>query len=265
MVVPTRDRHALLGGCLASLEEAVREGAEVLVVDDGSADPVSVPDGIGLLRTAPEGLNAARNAGAAATRAPLIAFLDDDVLVGPGWARALRAAAAEGADGIAGRVTLDLPGPEPRWLRPHLRGYLSEYELGDRERWLAADDPPPVGANCACTRAALDAAGGFRPGLDRMGGSLLSGGETDLFRRLLAGGARLRYAPAARVRHRIGPDRLTVGYFRRRALAQGMSDGPEPRWKTLARPLRAVPVLVRSGPVPALLYLDYARGRWRGA
>jgi glycosyltransferase involved in cell wall biosynthesis len=273
VIIPTRDRPELLTDCLESLRADTGEGVEVLVVDDGSspsAEPIARAAGADCLRMAGDGLNAARNAGAAQAGAPVLAFLDDDVLVRPGWAAAMMESVGEGAAGAGGRITLAMAGPAPPWLRPSLRGYLSEYDLGPSARWIANDEPVPVGANCAVTRAAFEQAGGFRAGLDRVGASLLSSGDTDFFRRVRAAGGRLRYAPVAHVEHRIGPDRLTVSYFRRRAFAQGQSDRmtgePDPAWRVVGRPARMAMLLAGGlarghGTVPAQLFLEYRRGR----
>jgi GT2 family glycosyltransferase len=81
-----------------------------------------------------------------------------------------------------------------------------------------------VGANCAVRREDFDRVGGFRAGLDRIGGSLVSNGDTDFFRRLRTSGGALRYEPAASVLHCVPPGRLTARYFARRQYSQGVSD-----------------------------------------
>jgi glycosyltransferase involved in cell wall biosynthesis len=86
VVVPTRDRAAYLEVALASVAPQAREaGAELVVVDDGSADPAAVravAERHGArweAHDAPRGLNAARNTGIEATRGDLVVFVDDDV------------------------------------------------------------------------------------------------------------------------------------------------------------------------------------------
>lgn len=275
VIVPSRDRPGLLQDCLESVRAQGAPGLEVIVVDDGSSvalDAVAAAAGAWCVRQPPLGLNAARDAGVARARAPLVAFLDDDVTVAAGWAEAMVAAAEHGADAVAGRVELDLRAPSPRWLTPELRGYLSEYAVGSEPGWIAGP-PLPVGANCAVRREMFDRVGGFRAGLDRVDDSLLSAGDTEFFWRVRAAGGRLRYAPDALAVHRIGPERLTLSYFRRRARAQGASDGvygiPWERWPRLwplKWPARVAAELAGGllrghGPVPALLYVDYCRGR----
>lgn len=81
VVIPTRDRPALVARAVASALGQTLAPAEVCVVDDGSDPPVSLAAGlpVRLLRhDIPRGVGAARNAAVAMTTAPLVAFLDDD-------------------------------------------------------------------------------------------------------------------------------------------------------------------------------------------
>jgi glycosyltransferase involved in cell wall biosynthesis len=286
VVIPTRDRPATLADALRTLAaQDVDAGVlDVVVVDDGSAGDLGpvvaaatsarVP--VRLERQAPAGLNAARDRGVAVTDGEVVAFLDDDVLVAPAWARAvLDAFAGTGCAGLAGRIAL-LPEVEvPRWVTPRRRSYLSELDLGAAPRELVAETP--VGANCAVTRAAHAHAGGFRPGLDRSGAALISNGDVEFFRRVRDAGGTLVYAPGAAVQHRVPADRLTEGWFVRRAFAQGVSDellrapaaGPR-RALRLGREVvrcgRAGPILARRlaerrGPADARIWVSYCRGR----
>jgi glycosyltransferase involved in cell wall biosynthesis len=286
VVIPTRDRPQTLADALRTLaaQDADSGVLDVVVVDDGSTGDLApvvaaascarVP--MRLERQEPAGLNAARDRGVAVTAGEVVAFLDDDVLVAPGWARAvLDAVARTGCAGVAGRITL-LPEVElPRWVTARRRRYLSELDLGDAPLELAGETP--VGANCAVTRTAHARAGGFRPGLDRCGATLISNGEVEFFRRVRAAGGTLVYAPDAAVLHRVASDRLTEPWFVRRAYAQGVSDellrdparGPR-RALRLGREVvrcgRAAPILALRlaegrGPVDARIWMSYCRGR----
>lgn len=85
VVIPTRDRPALLARAIASVQAQTVSDLEVIVVDDGSTTDVStVAPAAGDLRLryrrhpAPRGAAAARNTGLAAARGAFVAFLDDD-------------------------------------------------------------------------------------------------------------------------------------------------------------------------------------------
>lgn len=284
-IIPTRDRPALLADCLRSLGAQERPDLEVVVVDDGSepdlravVEHAAEALDVRYVRQDAAGLNVARNTGAEVARGEILAYLDDDTLVSPGWAEAVvEAFEARGCDGLAGRIELRLEGVEPRWLTPGLRAYLAELNLGTRPRWLGAGETP-YGANCAVSRAVFARIGGFRPGLDRAGRSLVSNGDVEFFRRLRALGGRLAYEPRAHVLHRVPADRLTAAFFLRRAFAQGVSDvmleegtggkgnGAGARWREVVRAGRAMPILVKGlarghGAVSAAAWLAYCRGR----
>jgi glucosyl-dolichyl phosphate glucuronosyltransferase len=234
VVIPTHNRAESLRRCLQTLQSQDLDPAEleVVVVDDGS--DVDMGGVVGELAAGPvhmhcerqklTGLNGARNRGAVVTRGELMAFLDDDTLVAPGWARALLSAFDHyPCAAVAGKIELALAGPAPSWLAAHAH-WLAEYDRGPDARWLEADDPLPVGANCAVRRSDFERIGGFHLGLDRVAGSLVSNGDTEFFHRLRAAGGRFRYEPGAHVMHCVPADRLTVDYFLKRHRAQGVSD-----------------------------------------
>ena len=81
VVIPTKTRPESLARVLAALAPqigAVPGGAEILVVDDGSEEPIEVPPGVTLLRQEPAGPAVARNAGAARAQGEVLLFLGDD-------------------------------------------------------------------------------------------------------------------------------------------------------------------------------------------
>lgn len=88
VIVPARNAAATLGRCLESLLAQAADDTEVLVVDDASTDEtaeIASRHAVRLVRLAEHrGVSAARNAGAAAARAPLLLFLDADVAPGAG-------------------------------------------------------------------------------------------------------------------------------------------------------------------------------------
>jgi glycosyltransferase involved in cell wall biosynthesis len=117
VVVPTRDRPASLGRCLAALAaQTVSDDLEVIVVDDGSTEPEAIVDAlrehefVRLIRLDHGGPAAARNAGARGARGKCICFTDDDCEPTAGWAEALVCAVGAGADAAAGRTLSANPG-----------------------------------------------------------------------------------------------------------------------------------------------------------
>ncbi len=90
-VIPAYNEEHYLGGCLdAILREAKgRTGVEIIVVDnnsnDGTAAVAKARPGVTLLREPRRGANRTRQTGFEAAHGELIAFLDADTIMPPGW------------------------------------------------------------------------------------------------------------------------------------------------------------------------------------
>jgi GT2 family glycosyltransferase len=237
-VICTYDRYDLLPEAIDSLvTQQVPGGVIEIVVVDNSPEAVRAPHvaqryaGLRNLAYVVEptpGLANARNRGIEASRAPIVAFLDDDARAACGWARELLAAHAayDGRAGIVGGpVVPRWPGEKPAWLDASLLGYLSLVDLGAERRELSAAEWL-AGCNISFDKAALVAAGGFTTGLGRIGAGavLLSNEEIEASDRIRAQGRLAIYTPHAVVEHVIAPERLTPAWFRRRAAWQAVSD-----------------------------------------
>jgi GT2 family glycosyltransferase len=110
-VVLTMGRSPLFTPCLEALR---REGVEIVVVDQGVS--IEVPEGLAdrVLRPGRNlGFAAGNNLGISAASGELVAPVNDDLLVEPGWAERLIAAlAADPQAGSAQGVNLVLDRPE---------------------------------------------------------------------------------------------------------------------------------------------------------
>lgn len=195
VVVPVRDRPAELAGCLESVARVRYPGSmEVLVVDDASEEPVTVPVGVRLVRLPRSvGPGSARNAGAAACGTELLAFLDSDCVAEPNWLDTLVPELADPAVAAAGgRI---LPAAERGWLERY-EAVRSPLDLGSGPASARPQAPVPylVTASLVVRRGAFEAVGGFDP-------ALRCGEDVDLCYRLSAAGHRLVYRPASQVRH----------------------------------------------------------------
>jgi glycosyltransferase involved in cell wall biosynthesis len=116
VVIPTRNRSALLATTLRSVLRQQQVDLEVIVVDEASTDDTqAVLGAIGdsrirvIRHDAPRWLAAARNSGAAEAQGDWLAFLDDDDLWAPDkLVRQLRAAKEENCDwAYAGSVNFE--------------------------------------------------------------------------------------------------------------------------------------------------------------
>jgi mycofactocin glycosyltransferase len=194
VVIPVRDRQAELARCLAGLAGMPR----VIVVDDASADPAAVAKvasqaGATVLRRAVNGgPAAARNTGLAAADTPLVAFLDSDCVPGPGWLADLLPHFADPAVGAAApRIIPAEPGST--WLARY-EGASSTLDMGARASIVRPGSRVPYvpGAALVVRRAAAGA--GFAENMQ-------VGEDVDFVWRLAAAGWRVRYEPAATMRH----------------------------------------------------------------
>src|SRR5947208_2978716 len=94
IIIPTRNRCEYLAAALVSLSDEIRTfGGEVVVVNDGGyadvIEKLARHFGAQYLGLGPKrGVNVARNVGLAHSMGELVIFIDDDVLVRPGWLRA---------------------------------------------------------------------------------------------------------------------------------------------------------------------------------
>jgi hypothetical protein len=99
VIIPTRDRQALLARTLESVFAQTLQPAEIIVVDDGSSDGTveflaSLGSRIRPVQQRHRGPGAARNAGAAAASGDYLVFLDSDDLWLP-WSLSAFAEAVE--------------------------------------------------------------------------------------------------------------------------------------------------------------------------
>jgi GT2 family glycosyltransferase len=156
------------------------------------------------------GLNWARNRAILEARGDIIAFTDDDVVVDPGWLRALSAVFEEEPETMAvtGLVV-------PYELETETQALFERYgafSRGFERRWYRAPDGPlagihgatgkfGTGANMAFRHSLFEIIGYFDPALD-VGTVTNAGGDLEFFFRVLKEGYSLIYEPKALVRHR---------------------------------------------------------------
>lgn len=218
VIICTRNGRGRIGDCLKAVTRMAGEKAvfaETIVVDDGSTDGTAdwveqnYPD-VRLIRLAPCGLSAARNAGAAAATGTLLAYTDDDCEPDHEWLIRLARVFADERFAAAGGP--NLPPEAQTWEQAVVRaapGAPSHVMLNDEE----AEHLP--GCNLAVTKNAFDAIGGFDPRFQT------AGDDVDFCWRLRDAGYRLGFAPGAFVWHHRRP---TIRAFLRQQLGYGRAE-----------------------------------------
>jgi len=232
VVICTHDRYEALSRSVDRLIGCAdfSDRCELLVVENTPPPrrrSIKLPPRGNLRRTVCEtpGLSSARNHGIGEARGAVIAFLDDDALVEPGWCSAIlrRMDAEARLLAVGGKVVPRYDSAVlPPWYDQRLAGYLSCIDWGMTPRYLRAGEWV-VGANMAFRRDVFRQYGLFDVNLGRRGtASLLSNEETALLARI--GLDRVFYDPDIAVQHLIPVERLTARWFRSRVYWQAISD-----------------------------------------
>jgi GT2 family glycosyltransferase len=259
VVIVAYDSARDLPATLAAVTPQLAGGDELLIVDNASSDdPASAAGEARVLRLERNlGFAGGCNAGAAATTAPLLFFLNPDARPAPGCLDALRAAAGAHPEWGAWQALVALPGGaavntsggEVHWLGVGWSGgYGSAVSAVAEDRAVGFAS----GAALVVRRGAWDAAGGFDPDY------FMYGEDLDLSLRLRLAGWGIGLAKAAAVEHHY-------------AFAKG-----EQKWFLLERNrwatvLGAYPRPLLAALLPALLLAELAfvaaaaRGGWLGA
>ena len=299
VIIPTRNRAALLSNALRSLQQQTlpAECFEVLVVDNASADhsrdlvrqTQTKMKNLHYFYTAVPGLHAARHLGMEKAHSDLLVYTDDDSEAFPTWLEAI-------ADGFArhhaalvgGKCLPKFENEPPRWLmkrwttpgagrafrgraeHPRLRGSshrkcrppVSSAAISrsaGRRCWRRADSIP-IPCPRRCLITGVTGKPGWRARWPRKGGKVL-------------------YHPQAAVSHFVPASRMTHEYFYRRNFAEGITRsfvqirrahrlddlpaaGPPPArsWRQ-----RLLPLLRRLGHAPAVPSSAVAPGKERAA
>lgn len=239
VTVQTYNNASSLGQMLRSLEALRCPGGidyEVLVVDNNSTDQTasvvrecrtSLGSRLRYVFEPRQGLSHARNRAIAEARGDIICFIDDDVVVDPGWLTGHMNAYLADSQIVAvgGRVFLRWPDgwTRPAWLTPDLEGCLSCVNA-EAAGPLMRFPRYPYGCNMSIRRDMARQIGGFCPALGRKESNLISNDEKLFFYEVHVLGGRVAYAHGAVVHHVVPPSRLTKRFFLKRAYAQGMSD-----------------------------------------
>ena len=186
IIIPVRDQAE----GAAALRRAMPDVAEVVLIDDGSAEPVP---GAAIRHKTARGPSAARNMGWRRAGTPLVAFLDADTLPEPGWLENLLPCFED---------------PEVAAAAPRIRSMTGDGVLA---RYEQAESPLDLGNEPGLVRpgtrisyvpsAALVLRSDALRDIDGFDEALRFGEDVDLVWRLAAAGHQVRYEPRSVVRH----------------------------------------------------------------
>jgi len=236
IVVCTYDRPADLARLLDSLtpQLASRNDCELIVVENGpNAETQSIAEQAGAryIREDQPGLSRARNRGWRAARGgdvafiddDAVAFIDDDAVARPDWLANICATLLSDEPDVLGGPYYPFFLTEPPAWFPHECG---AWTLGDEPRAMTPREHA-CGGNFVMRRALLDELGGFRSDLGMIAGAQGYGEETELQDRLRSrdADARILYRPDVAIDHLVRSEKMTLRWWWRRAVRQGLQAG----------------------------------------
>lgn len=245
LVIATCNRSASLSALLDSLavQTLPPDRWEAVVADNNSADDTAAVvarfaaghPGLNVRRTVEPrpGVSYARNRGIEESRGRIIAVVDDDETVVPGFLESYALFFREHPEAAAagGRVTAAYETEPPRWMsRYTARPIAGVLDSGQRLREFP-EGRFFAGGNLAVRRSVLDKVGLFDTALGRTGEKWLSSEEKELYYRIKSAGGRIYYLPGADIYHHIPAARLTPEHLRRVSVMNGASE----RLRTLSR------------------------------
>lgn len=211
---------------------------EVIVVDNASTDgtgeaavrmwPSDPPASLRVVREPRPGLSAARERGFEEAKYSVVSFVDDDNWVCPEWVeRVAKVFLVHDRVAVCGAATVPaFEAPPPVWFE-RFHGHLAIGAQSDTSGDITDTRGLVWGAGMSVRKAAWSELRrrGFRFWMtDRVGGSLVAGGDCELCFGLRLAGWRVWYDSELTLTHYMPAGRLTWEYLLRLAAGSGQSD-----------------------------------------
>ncbi|MBI5267430.1 MAG: glycosyltransferase [candidate division Zixibacteria bacterium] len=220
-IIPVLNGEMYMAGCLEHIRREMAPGDEIIVVDNGSTDNTKTivarfPE-VKLLTHPKATIAAVRNFGAKSAKGNLLAFIDCDCLVCPGWRRAAIDVLRDDTIAATGSH-LDLP-DNPTWVEA---------------AWILARNTvaSPAGyipsGNFVVRSAAFRAVSGFDE-------TMITDEDTDIGMRLCRQGFGIINAPGVRAIHLGNPK--TIAQFVTKEKWHSTSIVKNVTWRTMDKPM----------------------------
>ena len=271
VVISTHNRCTLLAralDCLTHQLVPLDLEYEVIVVDNASTDDTertvdafSAAGNVRFVREPRLGVSYGRNAGIQTACAPIIAFTDDDNVVGDRWVATIKSLmdAHPEAWAVGGPIRAEWPNDVPVWLDRQHWPPLAILDYGDERFYTSARDPRCLlTANLAFRKAVFDRIDGFSAEFPRCQ-------DHELLVRMWRAGGRALYAPELVVTATIPQERLTRRYHRQWHARHGRFSAQMRSEELLARDggLRPEPLTgTYLFGAPSHVYAELVRAVW---
>lgn len=232
IIIATRDRCESLAALIESLKNTrgfadIRP--EIVVADNGSSDDTWLtlereseehPNGFHPFKATRPGKAAALNDAIRIASGEICAFLDDDVVVEPGWLEAVHRYFFDGRYSVAqGVVSLPPVASEDPEIAKLFRRFRT-IPVCEKPRGTITVDSLN-GSNMAIARSVFERVNGFH---ERLGpGMSGTSDDTELAQRILAANIEIGFMEEAIVYHNVERTRLTEAYFKLHHQRQGRS------------------------------------------
>lgn len=240
VLIPTMNRAKYLKDLLFSFEslDKVNYNWEVIVIDNCSTDNTGKVVEEFIKRKVINikyyyeqkiGLHEGRHRGAKEASGTYVAYLDDDMILCPGWLTGLKLLEEGIADAVVGKITPHWESEPPGWLLCMYKrngNNLPHLSLLDQGNETKIIKPGMMyGGNVFIKKNLIFELGGFNPdGFPNDKIIFRGDGESGFFKVFGLKGYKSYYDPAASVKHFIPLNRLTKEYLYTRYYNQGISD-----------------------------------------
>lgn len=230
LVICTYNRDKYLPEALESIrmQVAPKDLFELIIVDNNSTDNTASIAGSFIknnpdLQTAyhfeeNKGLSFARNRGIKEAVAPVIAYVDDDAILSPGYIQQLATFfdSYKDAAGSGGKVIPKYEsGHPPVWMNHFLNGFVGYHNFGENIVLYDKKMKYPPGCNMAYKKEILLEAGGFNNDLK------FRSDDKYIFHKIKEYSDKIYYVPDAWLFHYIDADRLSSENFKKLFLKTG--------------------------------------------
>ena len=230
VVVCTYNRDRFIGEALQSLfiQTLSKDFFETIVVDNNSTDTTAgivqnfITDHPALnmryVLESNKGLSFARNRGIRESSGKIIAYIDDDVKLKPGYLEAIYNffTTHPSAAGMGGKTLPQFPDCDPpEWLSPYLKGITGTVDYGNQMKRFSRRMKYPGGCNMAYTKDILVKAGGFNNELKARAD------DKYIFGQVAKINSEVWYVPEAFSLHNITAERLSFNSFKKLYLKGG--------------------------------------------
>ena len=230
LVICTYNRSRYLPGSLESinLQTIHKDLFEVVVINNASTDDTAQVVRSYMARNQQinisyffennKGLSFARNRGIAEAKSPLIAYVDDDVILTPDYLKELISFFDQNpnAAGAGGKVIPKYEsGSEPVWMSKYLAGFVGNVNHGTEIKRFTPEMKYPAGCNMIYKKEILLKAGGFNNDLK------FRSDDKYIFYKVREVSDQIYYLPDAWLYHYIDSYRLDMKNFKTLFLKTG--------------------------------------------